>query len=80
MNILREIVEEMLGGVLSELAELLDKIKESVSMKDEAVPLPQKAESGTTHRIASKQIIVSRRHKSRCEASSIRFHTAATGE
>lgn len=80
MNILRKIVEEMLGGALSELAEFWDEIKESMSMKDEAVPLPQKAESGTTHRIALKRKIASKRHNFRCEAASIRFHTAATGE
>lgn len=80
MNILREIVEEILGDALSELAELWDEIKESMGMKDEAVPLPQKAESGTTRRIASKRKIAFRRHNFRCEAASIRFHTAATGE
>ncbi len=80
MNILREIAEKILGDALSELAELWDAIKESMGVKDEVVSLPQKAEPGKTRRIASKHKIVSKQHNSRCEAASIRFHTAATGE
>ncbi len=80
MNILREIAEKILEDALSELVELWDAVKESMGMKDEVVPLPQKAGPRTTRRIASKRKVASRWHSSRCEAASIRFHTAATGE